>query len=219
MVPKARHDRTRRTAVELVAWVVVGALATIIYFVGYSSNNGSHPGVAIQHPLDVAKFFLLAVGNVIPITSSTDLFDTEALGFVLFLAAVVVVARSWQEQRRVHRIPLPVALIVFAVLFDLSAAMGRLSYGVSYGLQARYEMPNLVLLVAVVAHGLAQFPAGRLSEKKTRLNAFIQRESWPLLFGLFSAIGMLRHRPAGRGAGGYGQPPGAERQPGPTTNG
>ena len=191
MWPEKQHAQRRRASVEMIAWVVSGSVATTVYFLGFVSTGPGHPSTALRHPVEVAKFFLVAVGNVIPIASPTDLFGTEVFGLVLSLAAVVVVVRSVCERRINRRSPLVVALIAFACMFDLSIALGRLSYGVSYALQPRYEMPNLVLLVAVVAYVAAHVPAGHPAQQWKRLGALFERDSWSFLSGLLALIAFM----------------------------
>ena len=49
-------------------------------------------------------------------------------------------------------IPLPAAVILFAVLFDASIALGRVSFGLAQSLAPRYTMANLLLLVGIAIH-------------------------------------------------------------------
>jgi len=187
-LPEKRHARRRWASVEIIAWLSLGVTTTTIYFLDYVWGNAGQPITALHHPIEVGKFFLVAVGNVIPIASPQDLLGAEAIGLFLSLTAIVVVALSVRERRLDRRSPLVVALIAFAFLFDLSIALGRLSFGVPYALQARYEMPNLVLLVAVVAYVLAHIPTGRPSEQRKRPATAVEHKPIRFLLGLLGVV-------------------------------
>jgi hypothetical protein len=49
-----------------------------------------------------------------------------------------------------------VALIGFAIMFDLTVSAGRLSLGLGYAFKSRYTMPNLLLLAAIVSYAFAR---------------------------------------------------------------
>jgi hypothetical protein len=142
----------RRRIAECGIWLVVGALTTAIYFRGYTPTfNGPSrsPSFALHHPVEMARLFLVSLGNVVP-TTSTELGAHELLGLVLLITAATVVTRSWLDRRSRPHTALPVALIVFGVLFDGSIALGRLGLGVPEGLSSRYTMANLLVLIGIV---------------------------------------------------------------------
>jgi hypothetical protein len=55
---------------------------------------------------------------------------------------------------RLKRDPLPVALIVFGLLFDVFIAVGRAELGWSAATPARYTLPNLLIAVAAVVYAM-----------------------------------------------------------------
>jgi hypothetical protein len=80
----------------------------------------------------------------------TDLLFHGIVGAVLLAMSVVVLvltARSW---RRTTVLPLPAALIVFALLVDASIAIGRVSLGTGRGTAVRYTMFNLLIPIALL---------------------------------------------------------------------
>ena len=80
----------------------------------------------------------------------------QLLGLGLLVAACFVIVQSIRERRNQRRIPLPLALITFALLFDMLIVIGRAGGG--YHGQSEYVMPQLVLLSAVVVYGAAHAP-------------------------------------------------------------
>ena len=146
-----RRDRPKAFRLS-AAWVVCGLVASALYFRGYSSTNtgGGSVGFAIHHPVGTVKYFLAAVGNVVP--GDVGLGPRELLGLVISAVAVFVFYRSCGETPEDRGTPLPASLILFAFLFDLSIAFGRVSFGVGQALSPRYTMANLLLLVGIAAY-------------------------------------------------------------------
>jgi hypothetical protein len=101
------------------------------------------------------KYVLASLGNVFP-TATTELRLHEIIGIGVGLVALYVVYRSLRQWRRDERLPLPVALIAFAFMFDVSIALGRLSLGVSQALSSRYTMANLTVLIAILCYGFSR---------------------------------------------------------------
>lgn len=90
-------------------------------------------------------------------TTGTELGAHELLGLALFITATFVVIRCWLDRASRARTVLPVALILFGVLFDGSTALGRLGLGVAAALASRYTMANLLVLTGVVAFAWGHF--------------------------------------------------------------
>ena len=142
----------RRRSIECAIWLLVCAFTTAAYFRQFNfTATSATPGFALHHPVGMVKFFLAAVGNVVP-TTRPDLPMHELLGLALFVAAAFVVFFSFRERVTRIRTPLPVALILFGILFDGSIVFGRISGGIGAALSTRYTMPNLLLLLGVVTY-------------------------------------------------------------------
>ena len=106
---------------RILTWVAVGVITSVIYFRGYTSGIESvWDHYALHHPTKVMAFVLVELGEVIPNTDKHTLWLTGALGTVLLVAAVYVVVRCGQDRRC-----LPVALILFWLIFYLLSAIGR----------------------------------------------------------------------------------------------
>ena len=163
------ETRTRRAYTELALWTLIGAITAAVYFWRYAPKSIGQVGAvdvqppswALKHPFGLARFLLVDIGNVIP-SSGTDVVGHEILGVLLCIMAGVVVVKCGRDRRNVQ-CPLPVALIAFAILFDLTVSTGRLSLGLAYAFKSRYTMPNLLLLVAIVSFALKRLPPAHTS--------------------------------------------------------
>lgn len=151
--------RYRARILQLTLWLVAAATTLAIYFVGYSfANSQCTPSYRcsvryeVNHPILMAKCFLLLLGEVFPTYGSAVLGAHEALGAVLLGAGASVVAQALRARRTADsRIPLPVALIVFGTLFDLLIIESRSGEGLAHMASDQYVMANLLVLLGVVA--------------------------------------------------------------------
>lgn len=153
------RSEQRRSMVTLGGiWALASMIVAGVYFHGFNfqsgATGGGSVGFAVRHPFEMLTYFVAAVGNVIPSTSSASLHTHEALGSVLCVAALVVVVQCLGERSSPARgsIPLPATLILYGILFDLSIAFGRLSFGVAQALAPRYTMANILLLIGIALH-------------------------------------------------------------------
>jgi hypothetical protein len=162
--------RDRRRLPLAAAWVIAAAIVTALYFRGFefssSTTGGGSLHFALHHPIACGKYILASIGNVYP-TTATELRFHEIVGAVLLAAGILVVARSVRLWRQSPGLPLPGLLIVFALLFDLTVALGRVSFGVAQALSARYTMANLLIVIAVA---VSVFASGRTqpAHRRTR---------------------------------------------------
>ena len=90
---------------------------------------------------------------------STHFGDRELFGALILLAAALVVGLSLLERRTKSRLPVPILLITFGVLYDFTVAMGR-AYFEPGALVNRYVMPNILILLGIVVYTLAHIPDG-----------------------------------------------------------
>jgi hypothetical protein len=178
---------TRRTYVESGIWVSAAILSTLFYLHGFifsadtdicvvEGGNRAQCSLTygLSHPVQLAKFFVVLVGNVVPTNPGTYVAAHEFLGAVICIVAIWTVVRSIRE-RAVQGNPLPVVLIAFALLFDVMLALSRLGEGLLGAGLNRYTMPNIVLLVGIVVYLWAHPPnlmtATRQSSTPERLKA------------------------------------------------
>jgi hypothetical protein len=148
------------------AWSAAAAVTVSLYFVDYSFAEASSGSFryAFEHLGTTAQFLLAEVGNLVPSLSPGSLHWHMALGALVVLLGVGVLLLSAREVRRegIGRwTPLPAALVGFAILFDLSSGLGRVSLGLDQALAPRYTMGNLLAFVGVIVFLLARLGATR----------------------------------------------------------
>ena len=153
-----------------------GALVTaLVYFPGYDTGMNGCVGTSIctpenslAHPWMTTRFFFILIGNVIPggaavinPVSVHSVLRFELLGIVLFAVAVGILIQSWRR-RETEVVPLPFLLVTFALLFDLTVALGRGDTGLSSAVNDnRYVMANLVLLTGMTLYAWVQLPRSK----------------------------------------------------------
>jgi hypothetical protein len=191
------HPSWRRTSRDAAAWFGATIVAVVLYFRGYDfSNNGClsatacSPRGALHHPLSAIEFFFALVGNVIPdglnfagVNQSVhDVARLEVVGVALFAAAIFILVQSVRHRASTETFPLPFLLIGFALLFDVTIAMGRGVEGPSGAASSnRYVMANLILLTGIVMYAWAHIPPRRLPAAN---GTWRMRVAWFALFAL-----------------------------------
>ena len=155
-------------------WLTVGFGTSVIALWGYkfqplgcsvggslSFNCGGNVlSFALRRPVQTAQFVLVELGEVIPNANAHTLWLNGLLGAVLLILAGAVVVRSVRH-RHTDRNCLPVALIVFSLLFDVIIAVGRVQFLTALAPQSSYTMPNLLILLAIVIYGWVHFRVRR----------------------------------------------------------
>ena len=152
--------RTRRKLTwSLSLWMAAALVTTFIYFLGFkfgpSQTGGGSVSYAEHHLSTTMRYFLEIIGNVYP-TSSRQQGLHELVGLLILLGALLVIVLSIATWRHSTSVPLPLALVVFGLLFDLSVAFGRVSIYSTLGVSTRYSMPNLLILSALAVTAFAQ---------------------------------------------------------------
>ena len=157
IVWRLRDMRSRSMACG--TWILVSLAAFAAYFHDFSFSSsaigGGSSSYALHHPVQVGQYALALVGNVFP-TMNPDVGLHELIGLALIVCSLSVVVASIRSYGRTRTLPLPAALIVFALLFDLSIALGRMSLGIVHAFSPRYTMVNLLILVALSAFVFAR---------------------------------------------------------------
>ena len=157
-------------------------VTVVLYFPGYNfrDNGCLHSAacssrVALHHPLTAVGFFFALIGNVIPsgkvnfATVYQSLHSVAGIevvvGVALFATAVFILVQSWHYRASRERFPLPLLLIGFSLLFDVTITLGRSAGGPSSAIYTnRYVMANLILLTGVVMYACAHISPRRLTE-------------------------------------------------------
>ncbi|HEY5023383.1 MAG TPA: hypothetical protein VII76_00260, partial [Acidimicrobiales bacterium] len=153
----------RRSPRYLLTWVAAAALTAALfsYHLGSSSYGESSGTIsaALHNPVLAAKFFFLAIGDVVgawipwplpwggPGASKTVSDASLLLGVVIFAIAVWVVIKCLRRDEEGPS-PVGVALVGFGILFALSIATGRSTLiGLWYAGTSRYTTFDLLVLV------------------------------------------------------------------------
>ena len=96
------------------------------------------------------------------------------MGVALFVCALFIIVQSWRHRASSERVPLPLLLIAFALLFDVTVTFGRGGTGPSGGVDGnRFVMANLILLTGIVIYATAHVPTIRLSEANGQTRIYL----------------------------------------------
>ena len=165
----------RRTYYEAAIWVGAAAITIAVYLPGYNavldgctapSGSPCSLSFGLRHPDQLGRFFLLLVTSIVPTSSlnwntpPSHFGALELFGVGIVVAAGFVVVQSIRARQRQEKAsPLTVLLIAFAVLVDLMFALSRVGEGLPVALKYnRYTMPNVILLVGIVAYAWSHAP-------------------------------------------------------------
>ncbi|MGH9919885.1 MAG: hypothetical protein ACRD6W_13605, partial [Nitrososphaerales archaeon] len=161
-----RDDSTRTKLRYGLLWLIAGGITTGAYLWNFkfqaNAIGGGSISYGLHHPPAVVKYFLAAIGNVFPTSEASTIGVHELVGGAICITALWVLAASVHSRisgPRDSHLPLAAALVIFALLFDLSIAVGRVSIGMIGALSSRYTMASLILLVAISTYLLDLFEA------------------------------------------------------------
>ena len=163
--------QSKRNKMEVATWTILGVVTAIVYFHGYrllnygcaANQDGCSIVYTLTHLNQLVGYDVMLAGNVIPLSTTgieSHLWVHGVQGAAIFLTSAFVMVQTYRE-RRAQSNPLPLLLIVFALLVDFIIAMGRFGEGLRYAVavtNSRYTMPNLLLLVAIVIYVWAHLP-------------------------------------------------------------
>ncbi len=162
---------TRSTRFEAALWIGAAILTIALYLPGYNSNedgciyasSGCSLTSGLHHPFETLRYFVVLIGNVVPggfiIGHAQSVLRFELVGVALFTTAAYILVQSWRYRvSREHR-PLPLLLITFSLVFDLSISLSRSKIGPAGAISTnRYVMPNLILLAGIAIYAWARLP-------------------------------------------------------------
>lgn len=159
-----------------VVWCASALVTTSVYLVGYDSHNNACNIIfscrqvsLVGHPLQAMQFFVIVLGEIVPapysqntaehpgsflyLSSTSGGTRVELLGIALLLVGVYVVVASIRQRRSTEQVPLPLLLIGFAFLFDLTITWGRFGGGSTDALLSdRYSMVGLVFVSGLLIY-------------------------------------------------------------------
>ena len=140
----------------------VGAVAILLYFLGYKSPGNQSPLQSFSHPAALVDYFLTYLG------APWFGFNPQFAGSIALLGfAFVTIFYLYELVRTKPRLfPLSVLSIgMFALLSGMVTAVGRVSYGPAQAISSRYESSVLLfwLCVAVYAIHISSLRQTRLA--------------------------------------------------------
>ncbi len=166
--------RERKRWVEVGVWIGAGAITTLVYVRGYTWGAGCigpARNCSVTHnagrPGHLAQYLFTLTGNVLGVAVRWDSAWERLLGVAVLAAAVFVIVRSIQERHNTL-VPLPLLMILYALLFDLTLALGRSGQRNVAGQQGRYTMPNLILVAGILVYACGHRPCLRAARKGDR---------------------------------------------------
>jgi hypothetical protein len=166
------RPRQRQATIEIAVWVAAAIVTAVVYLVGFSyaatCTFFCTPSEATSHPLSGLHFFVVLIGNVIPggffsaPQPPNGYARYDAIGIALLMVSLFIVVQSWRQRETKERFPLPLLLVVFALLTNAVVAFGRTGEGLFAAINSnRYEFPDLVLLSGIVLYAWAHMPSWR----------------------------------------------------------
>ncbi len=171
---------------EFGTWLGAALATTVLYLIGYSFNQsscspyfGCTPTNPLTHPIAALHFYLVLIGNVIPggFLEGTphNYLRFVLVGLLVLFASGWIIVQSWRFRQTTERVPLPMLLIGFALLVDLTIMWGRLGGGLFYAVGGnRYVLPNIVLLAGIVMYAWTHRPWSEVVRGETSLKMVLR---------------------------------------------
>jgi hypothetical protein len=157
-------DGRPRRGRRLSAWALVGLVTAVVYFIGYHfGGNSGDAGYAISHPFASVRYLVVLLGGFSRATPAEPGL-AEGCGILMVGLSAWVLVRFWRSDRRLAD-ALPVTLVMFVYLFDVSTLIGRGSAGAGQALASRYTTYNLLVFVAAY-FALINRGAWRVAEER-----------------------------------------------------
>ena len=145
-----------------VTWIAASVATTVVYFLNFNFSGSGNSNYLLAHPLTVAEFFLVDVGDV----GAQEIFkgrpspvpELVTLGVVVVLLAITCLVLNARPGHLASS-PIGPALICFGLLFAVTVAYGRAQGGLSAATQSRYATFNLLILVGCYLCLVERFPS------------------------------------------------------------
>jgi hypothetical protein len=186
---------------NLLLWCGTAIIAIGVYFIGYNSDL-AHAGCfatsqecaasyGLHHLGSVSVYVLALLGNIIPASDGRLIGGAkvyvpvhQVLGGVFLAAAIFVAIRSYQQRRSGPASWVPVTLVIFGLLWDLSIAFGRVGEGIGTALGSHFVSPQILLFTGIVMSAFFEFhrmgTAGGVGAPERRATV-----------GMLAAVGLL----------------------------
>ena len=146
-----------RRARECELWCVISLAVGIAYFYGYQSPP-AHPSplLALQHPLGVVLFVLIAFGGPLvaytPMLGIWGLLVAGLMGLLgLMLHVILVILLCRKHGFHLRELAPFMAMVLFAAFSAAATGVGRLTFGLDQGMSPRYLTCLNLLWLADIA--------------------------------------------------------------------
>ena len=152
-----------RSRAFVLTWLISAIATTGVYFYHFNfQSTGSGGGSLLGHPLSVAEFFFISIGDVMgePLPQSTAPRSAAALIAIGVIIVLLAAASLTLYGRRFSRGSSPIgpALICFGILFAVTISLGRGHIGLWAASQSRYVTFDVLILVGCYLCLLERWP-------------------------------------------------------------
>jgi hypothetical protein len=145
-----------------IIWCASAFLFLVIFVIHWNPGDtgcvhhfGCTPGYAPRHPVAVAGYFILILGNVVPggyFVPVGNVTRWEIVGLLLLVVSIWVLAQSFRSRKN-EPCPIAALLVIFGLLFDLLISFGRASPPGTQAIQGnRYVFASLMVLTGIVIY-------------------------------------------------------------------
>jgi hypothetical protein len=132
-----------------LTWLGSGIVVVALYFYRLNFSSGGSTGYALRHPIDAARYFFVAIGDLlgigVPPNPDVGTYLLMAVGVITFLIAMWLVIEYGRRKDETSGLPLGVALTTYGLLFAFLETTGRASQGLSVANSPRYTTFNLLI--------------------------------------------------------------------------
>ena len=157
---------------RLALWCGTAVVMAGLYLIGYNSAEARAGCIAattqacsvtygVHHLGPALDYFLALLGNIVPATDkvlttegNVHVFGHQLLGAVFLLAAIGVFVQSYHQRRSRSAMWVPPSLIIFALLWDVVIALGRVGEGPASAVSSHLSTPQTFLLSGILMSGV-----------------------------------------------------------------
>ena len=158
-----------------VTWTVATLIFTGLYFMGKDLHDIGGSFYPLSHPIESLKFFLISIGSVIPVSlgyiqpPAFGYFPVEFIGAIFLSLGTYVIVQGIRASGTDKGYLFPVALCVYAFLFDLALLGGRQQLGLLQATVPHYTTYNLLLVIGIYMGIVNMLKNASFTQKKTVL--------------------------------------------------
>lgn len=176
--------RKAKTIINTMLIVFISTLAgAFLYFYNMNTDNmGTYTPIiqkliyVFSHPIDAVKFFLLSnSANTIGVELAQTYLNK---GIMLLAGAFILLLYVYSTARYIkskmyHVTYMPMFLLIHSILIYGIILIGRLSYGISYGMSSRYVVEIQLGIVAVIWILIYDYKREAVKNKQKSIRAFV----------------------------------------------